>query len=108
MTKLRVLLVDDEPIILGGLSVLIDWEAEGCEIVKTASNGKEAYEYLLENEVDLILADIKMPIMTGLELLERIRTENISDAYFAFAKIISNSIIALYADFSGIVLCGRS
>ena len=92
MTKLRVLLVDDEPIILGGLSVLIDWEAEGCKIVKTASNGKEAYEYLLENEVDLILADIKMPIMTGLELLEKIRTENISDAYFA--------ILSGYNDFS--------
>ena len=92
MTKLRVLLVDDEPIILGGLSVLIDWEAEGCKIVKTASNGKEAYEYLLENEVDLILADIKMPIMTGLELLEKIRTDNISDAYFA--------ILSGYNDFS--------
>ena len=92
MTQLRVLLVDDEPIILEGLSVLIDWEAEGCKIVKTASNGKEAYEYLKENEVDLILADIKMPIMTGLELLEKIRTENISDAYFA--------ILSGYNDFS--------
>ena len=92
MTKLRVLLVDDEPIILEGLSVLIDWEAEGCKIVKTASNGKEAYEYLLDNEVDLILADIKMPIMTGLELLEKIRTDNISDAFFA--------ILSGYNDFS--------
>ena len=92
MTQLKVLLVDDEPIILEGLSVLIDWEAEGCKIVKTASNGKEAYEYLKENEVDLILADIKMPIMTGLELLEKIRTENISDAYFA--------ILSGYNDFS--------
>jgi len=92
MTQLRVLLVDDEPIILEGLSILINWEAEGCRIVKSASNGKEAYEYLLENEVDLILADIKMPIMTGLELLEKIRTENISDAYFA--------ILSGYNDFS--------
>ena len=92
MTQLKVLLVDDEPIILEGLSVLIDWEEEGCRIVKTASNGKEAYEYLKENEVDLILADIKMPIMTGLELLERIRTEKISDAYFA--------ILSGYNDFS--------
>jgi len=90
MTKLRVLLVDDEPIILEGLSVLVDWEAEGCEIVHTASNGKEAYDYLLDNEVDLILADIKMPIMTGLELLEKIRTENISDAYFAILSGYNN------------------
>ena len=92
MTQLRVLLVDDEPIIREGLSVLIDWEKEGCKIVKTASNGKEAYDYLKENEVDLILADIKMPIMTGLELLEKIRSEKISDAYFA--------ILSGYNDFS--------
>lgn len=80
--KLKVLLVDDEPFILQGLTVLIDWEAENCEIVKAASNGREAYDYLKEHKVDLIIADIKMPIMTGLELLERIRTEKISDAYF--------------------------
>ncbi len=92
MTRLRVMLVDDEPFILEGLTVLIDWEKEGCVIVKTASNGQEAYEYLKENEVDLIIADIKMPVMTGLELLERIRTEKISDAYFA--------ILSGYNDFS--------
>ena len=39
---MKVLFVDDEPFILQGLSVLIDWAAEGCEIVKMASNGKEA------------------------------------------------------------------
>lgn len=80
--KLRVMLVDDEPFILQGLSVLIDWEAEGCEIVKKAANGQEAYDYLLENEADLIIADIRMPVMSGLELLEKIRAERISDAYF--------------------------
>lgn len=80
--KMKVLLVDDEPFILQGLTVLIDWDVEDCEIVKTASNGQEAFDYLKDNKVDLIIADIKMPIMTGLELLARIRDENISDAYF--------------------------
>ena len=79
---MRVLLVDDEPFILQGLSVLIDWRAEGFEIVKMASNGKEALDYLKENQVDLIIADIRMPVMTGLELLQTIREEQISDAYF--------------------------
>lgn len=92
MAQLKVMLVDDEPIITEGLSVLIDWEKEGCKIVKTASNGMEAYEYLKENRVDLIIADIKMPIMTGLELLERIRKEKISEAYFA--------ILSGYNDFA--------
>lgn len=88
---LRVLLVDDEPFIVQGLSVLVDWASEGFEIVATATDGKEAVAYLRENKVDLILADIKMPVMTGLELLETIRSEHLSDAYFV--------ILSGYSDF---------
>ena len=80
--KLKVLLVDDEPFILQGLTVLVDWEESGYRIVKTAANGMEALEYLMENQVDLIIADIRMPVMTGLELLQQIREKKISDAYF--------------------------
>lgn len=80
--SLKVMLVDDEPFTLEGLSKLIDWENEGYDVVKKAANGMEAYEYLLTNQVDIIFADIQMPIMTGLELLKRIREENLSDAYF--------------------------
>ncbi len=89
---LQVMLVDDEPFIAQGLSVLIDWAKEGYEIAHIASNGQEALEYLKENEVDLIIADIQMPVMSGLELLETIRTEKISMAYFV--------ILSGYSDFS--------
>lgn len=78
----KVLLVDDEPYILQGLKSLIDWEAEGFEVVKSCANGLEAYEYLKENKVDVIFADIKMPEMTGIELLKKIREEEISDAFY--------------------------
>ena len=78
----KVLLIDDEPYILQGLKNLIDWNAEGFEVIKTCSNGLEAYEYLKDNRVDVIFADIKMPEMTGIELLQRIREEEISDAFF--------------------------
>lgn len=88
---LKVLLVDDEPFILQGLKILIDWEQEGFEVVKTAANGEEALEYLRGEQVDLIIADIKMPVVTGLELLEKIRREKISDAHFV--------ILSGYADF---------
>ena len=43
---LKVLLVDDEPFILQGIKVIIDWEKEGFEIAATAENGLEALEYL--------------------------------------------------------------
>lgn len=46
---LKVLLVDDEPFIIQGLKVIIDWENEEFEIAGTASNGKEALQFL-ENE----------------------------------------------------------
>ncbi|MCD7726238.1 MAG: response regulator [Clostridiales bacterium] len=78
---MKVMLVDDEPFILEGLSVLIDWEAEGCEIVKKAAGGQEALEYLQQHTVELIITDIKMPEMTGLELIEQIRSAQLSDAY---------------------------
>ena len=78
----KVLLVDDEPLILQGLKILIDWEQEGYEVVSLCSNGREALDYIKKNQVDLIVADIQMPEMTGLELLKTIRTENISDAFF--------------------------
>ncbi len=87
---LEVLLVDDEPFILQGLQLLIDWEKEGYHI-STASNGMEALEYVKDNSVDLIIADIKMPIMTGLELLRDIRTVLKRDTFFV--------ILSGYAEF---------
>lgn len=78
---MKVMLVDDEPFILQGLSVIIDWETEGFEIVKKASDGEEAIAYLRENKVDLIITDIRMPKITGIELLETVRAEKLSDAY---------------------------
>lgn len=88
---LRVLLVDDEPFILQGIKMLIDWEQEGFEIAGMAANGKEAIAFLEQEEVDLIIADIRMPEMTGLELLETIKREKLSNAYFV--------ILSGYADF---------
>lgn len=89
---LKVLLVDDEYFIVQGLTVLVDWKAEGYEIAATAANGKEALEYLREHKVDLVITDIAMPVMTGLELLETVKREQISDAGFV--------ILSGYSDFS--------
>ena len=89
---LKVLIIDDEPYILQGLQVLVDWESEGYEIAGVLSNGRDAYNFLKENKVDLIISDIQMPSMTGLELLEKIKKDEISDAKFV--------ILSGYDDFS--------
>ena len=89
---LRVLLVDDEPFILRGMKELIDWEDEGFEIVGSAADGEEALLFLQNHDADLILSDIKMPIMDGLELLRKLRiSEKYRDIYFI--------ILSGYADF---------
>lgn len=79
---LKVMLVDDEPYILQGLQILVDWEQEGYEIASVMTNGRDALNYLKQNKVDLIISDIQMPIMNGLELLEQINREKISEARF--------------------------
>lgn len=89
---IRVMIVDDEPIIAQGLNILLDWKEECCEIVKTVENGKEALEYLRENPVDLILLDVQMPEMTGLEFLKIVREE-----YKSKVKVL---ILSGYCDFS--------
>ena len=73
MTVLKVLLVDDEPVILEGLKVMIDWEQEGLQVVGSASDGMEAFQMIRELSPDIVITDIKMPRMSGLELLERVR-----------------------------------
>ena len=67
---IKILLVDDEPFIRKGIQILIDWESYGYEIVAEASNGVEAIKELQKNEIDLIITDIKMPEMNGLEFIE--------------------------------------
>lgn len=67
---IKILLVDDEPFIRQGIQILIDWKMYGYEIVAEASNGVEAIKELEKNEIDLIITDIKMPEMNGLEFIE--------------------------------------
>ena len=51
-----------------GLCTLIDWAKLGCQIVGTAENGLQAKQAVLDYQPDIIIADIKMPVMDGLEL----------------------------------------
>lgn len=65
----KVLLVDDEYMILAGLQKLIDWESLGMEVVATARNGKKALDYIMEHSVDIILTDVSMPVLSGIDFI---------------------------------------
>ncbi|WP_127586354.1 response regulator [Paenibacillus koleovorans] len=66
---LKVMLVDDETKIVEGLTVMIDWNKYGFEICGRARNGLEALQIARQLEPDLIVTDIRMPQMDGLELI---------------------------------------
>ena len=71
----RVVLVDDERIILDGLSRAVPWEELGCEVVGTASNGAEGLKLIREVRPDMLLTDIRMPNMDGLSMIAALRSE---------------------------------
>ena len=72
----RVLLVDDEEDVREGLVVEVDWEALDLRIVGLAENGREALEMAERVEPDIVVTDISMPFMDGLELARRLRERN--------------------------------
>ena len=72
----KILIVDDEKIERRGIKSLLKKLNIELEIHET-SNGKEALEYLLENEIDILFTDIKMPFMDGIELIENVKNNNL-------------------------------
>lgn len=76
---INVLIVDDEPFIRQGLKILIDWKEFGFNIAGEAADGKEALELLENNQYDLIITDIKMPEMNGIEFIEKVRMSKNKD-----------------------------
>lgn len=72
----RVIIVDDEPLIRNGLRNTIEWDELSLEISGEASNGTEALKLIKEVKPQIIITDIKMPVMDGLELIKRIHSLN--------------------------------
>ena len=71
----HVVIVDDEPIIVEGISKLVPWEKYGCRVVACAYNGKEGLETIRENSPDIVFTDISMPGMDGLKMIAALKSE---------------------------------
>ena len=78
MGKIRIFLVEDEVIIRNGIKRSIDWEAEGYDFAGEASDGELAYPLILKEKPDILITDIRMPFMDGLEL-SRLVKEKLPD-----------------------------
>jgi two-component system response regulator YesN len=73
---LKLLIADDEKIIRETISELIDWKSLGISLMGTAKDGIEAYNMILDEYPDIVLTDIKMPGLSGLELIQKIYAVN--------------------------------
>ena len=74
---LKVLIVDDEILVRVGIKSTIEWEKYGCTVVAEAANGMDALDKIEAYSPDILLTDIRMPKMDGLELLREIEKRGI-------------------------------
>lgn len=86
-----ILIADDEPIIRQGLKCIIDWGKKGFSIAGESSNGEDALRFILTNNPDVVLLDIRMPKLSGLEVVKQARQNGYK------GKVI---ILSGYSDFN--------
>lgn len=86
----KILIVDDEFIMRQGIKHILDWEKEGFQIIGQASNGQEAIEFIKKNPPHIVISDIMMPQINGIELAKFIQT------HYPQIQII---ILSSYSDF---------
>ncbi|MEV5025715.1 response regulator [Paenibacillus sp. LPE1-1-1.1] len=88
---IRLILADDEPIIIKGLRKLMDWESFGMEIVGHAYDGNELMQLIEDLNPDLVISDISMPHRSGIEIIKEIKQRGLP------VKVI---FISAYQEFS--------
>jgi two-component system response regulator YesN len=80
-----VLLVDDEPLVRSAIKEKIQWNQLGFELAGTCEDGKQAVDFIEHRPVDLVLTDINMPFMDGLELSRYLHMEYPDTAIVIFS-----------------------
>lgn len=88
---LKVLIVDDEDLVRRGIVLGVDWAARGCVVVGEAANGEEGIAAMERYSPNLIITDVRMPRMDGIEMMKQLRQKGCK------AHVI---ILTAYSDFS--------
>ena len=78
----RVIIVDDEPLILA-----ITWEEYDCTIIGKATNGPSAFDMIMELKPDIVITDIRMPVLNGLELVEKCKDEGCTFSFIVLTNL---------------------
>ena len=74
----KLIIVDDEKIIRETIHSLINWESLDIEVIGLCKNGLDAYDTIQDKNPDIVLTDIKMPGLTGIELIKQVRELDIN------------------------------
>lgn len=87
---IRLLIVDDDKLVRKGIISSMPWQDFGMEIVGEANNGENALKFMEMNRVDLLMTDLSMPVMSGIELMRIVRER------FPSVQIV---VLSLHQDF---------
>ena len=95
----RILIVDDDAIVRIGIRTMLEMHKETFQIVGEAENGKEAYQKIQQSKPDLVLCDVKMPVMDGITLVETIRHTDpdlclIMMSYYSDIDLVKQALFA--------------
>jgi len=86
----RIIVIEDETTVRRGIVLTINWEAMDCAIVGEAANGEDGLKLALRLVPDIIITDVKMPRMDGVEMISRLRTAGCRSRFI---------ILTAYSDF---------
>lgn len=93
MTKGNLLIIDDEELLVRSIKFLMN---EHAEKIFTAFNGAEGFKVLSEEKIHCVICDIAMPVMTGVELLRKVRAQG-SDVPFIFYTAYDHNELMMQA-----------
>ncbi len=74
---INLLIVDDEPLVQAGIKSMLNWEDYNINIVGTVMNGALAYDMIKKHSPEIVITDIKMPVMNGLDLVKKCHEEHL-------------------------------
>lgn len=78
---IRIVVVEDEILVKKGLILTTDWQKYGCEVVGDASNGLEGIEKITKMKPDIVITDVRMPGLDGIEMIGRLKSKGIKPEF---------------------------
>ena len=91
---IRVFVVDDHPVVRHGITSMLRWE-KGLEVVGDAEDGLEAIQGILDSEPDVVLLDLRLPTLSGIEVMQRVRSQKPNVRFLVLTTYDTDQYIGL-------------